>query len=55
MNVSQMLLVIFHHVPVGSISITHNVLRICEVRIAETLKLNINLNNVFHIYAVSKS
>lgn len=32
-----------------------NVLRICEVRIAETLKLNTNLNGVFHIYAVSKS
>ena len=29
-----------------------NVLRICEVR---TLKLNTNLNSVFHIYAVSKS
>jgi len=30
-------------------------LRICEVRIAETLKLNTNINCVFHIYAVSNS
>lgn len=37
------------------ILIAPNGLRICEVRIAETLKLNKNLNSVFHIYAVSKS
>jgi hypothetical protein len=36
-------------------SIAPNGLRICEVRIEETLKLNTNLNSVFHIYAVSKS
>jgi hypothetical protein len=34
-------------------TLTHNVLRICEVRIEEPLKLNTNLNIVFHIYAVS--
>jgi hypothetical protein len=34
---------------------THNGLRIYEVRIAEILNLNTNLNSVFHIYAVSNS
>jgi hypothetical protein len=32
----------------------YNVLRICEVRIAQTFKLNSNLNRVWLIYLVSK-
>jgi hypothetical protein len=36
----------------SSVVLSPNVLRICEVHIEETLKLNTNLNSVFHIYAV---
>ena len=38
-----------------NVALAGNGLRICEVRIVEALKLNTNLNSVFHIYAVSKS
>jgi hypothetical protein len=42
-------------VKVSLFKMAYNVLRICEVRMSHTLKLNTNLNCVFHIYAVSNS